>query len=48
MKTFGMVGGMSRESSIEYYRIINAAVSLSLFGTTRIHALPAVQFGFQV
>ena len=26
MKTIGMIGGMSWESSIEYYRIINEAV----------------------
>ncbi len=48
MKTIGMVGGMSWESSIEYSLIINAAVTLPLFDTTCIHALAAVQFGFHV
>jgi aspartate/glutamate racemase len=48
MKTIGMIGGMSWESSIEYYRIINEAVTLPLFDTTRIHALAAVQFALQV
>jgi aspartate racemase len=32
MKTIGMIGGMSWESSIEYYRIINEAVRTELGG----------------
>jgi len=32
MKTIGMVGGMSWESSIEYYRIINQTVKEKLGG----------------
>ncbi len=32
MKTIGMIGGMSWESSIEYYRIINEAVKEQLGG----------------
>lgn len=33
MKTIGMIGGMSWESSIEYYRIVNEAVKEKLGGT---------------
>ncbi|HEX9018833.1 MAG TPA: aspartate/glutamate racemase family protein [Anaerolineaceae bacterium] len=32
MKTIGMIGGMSWESSVEYYRVINEAVRASLGG----------------
>ena len=32
MKTIGMIGGMSWESSIEYYRIINETVRTELGG----------------
>ena len=32
MKTIGMIGGMSWESSIEYYRIVNQAVREKLGG----------------
>ena len=32
MKTIGMIGGMSWESSIEYYRIINETVRAELGG----------------
>lgn len=32
MKTIGMIGGMSWESSIEYYRIVNEAVKEKLGG----------------
>jgi len=32
MKTIGMIGGMSWESSIEYYRIVNETVKLRLGG----------------
>ena len=30
MKTIGLIGGMSRESSLEYYRIINETVNKKL------------------
>jgi aspartate racemase len=33
MKTIGMIGGMSWESSIEYYRIVNEVVKEKLGGT---------------
>lgn len=46
MKTIGLIGGMSWESSIEYYRIINETVRDKLgglhvpaFDTARIHAV---------
>ncbi len=32
MKTIGMIGGMSWESTLEYYRIVNQAVKASLGG----------------
>ena len=32
MKTIGLIGGMSWESSIEYYRIINELVKAKLGG----------------
>jgi len=32
MKTIGLLGGMSWESSIEYYRIINQSVRKELGG----------------
>ena len=32
MKTIGIIGGMSRESSLEYYRLINRAVRDRLGG----------------
>lgn len=32
MKTIGLIGGMSWESSLEYYRIINESAKLSLGG----------------
>jgi aspartate/glutamate racemase len=47
MKTIGMTGGMSWESSTEYSRIINEAVTQPLYDITRIHALAAVQFALQ-
>ncbi len=41
----GLIGGMSWESSAEYYRIINQGVRdrVPLFDTTRIHAEAAVE-----
>ena len=32
MKTIGLIGGMSWESSLEYYRIINEATKAMLGG----------------
>ena len=32
MKTIGMIGGMSWESSIEYYRLVNEEVKRQLGG----------------
>ena len=32
MKTIGLIGGMTWESSLEYYRIINETVSQKLGG----------------
>ncbi len=32
MKTIGIIGGMSRESSLEYYRLINRGVRDRLGG----------------
>ena len=36
MKTIGLIGGMSWESSIEYYRIINQQVRKELGGAQRV------------
>ena len=55
MKTIGLIGGMSWESSIEYYRIILGCTEIGLlvgsedspvpvFDTTRIHAKAAVEY----
>ncbi|MGB2964743.1 MAG: aspartate/glutamate racemase family protein [Anaerolineales bacterium] len=41
MKTIGLIGGMSWESSIEYYRIINQAVREALGG---VHSAKCVMF----
>ena len=41
MKTIGLLGGMSWESSIEYYRIINEAVRFRLGGT---HSAKSVMY----
>jgi aspartate racemase len=41
MKTIGLIGGMSWESSIEYYRIINQAVRAALGG---VHSAKSVLF----
>lgn len=35
MKTIGLIGGMSWESTAEYYRIINEAVKENLAGFTQ-------------
>lgn len=39
MKTIGLIGGMSWESSAEYYRIINEAVKARLGGTHNAQSL---------
>jgi aspartate racemase len=43
MKTIGMIGGMSWESSLEYYRIINEAVKARLGG---LHSAKSLIFSF--
>lgn len=44
MKTIGLIGGMSWESSIEYYRIINQAVRRRLGG---LHSAKCVMYSFE-
>jgi aspartate racemase len=41
MKTIGMIGGMSWESSIEYYRIVNETVKAKLGG---LHSAKSVMY----
>jgi len=41
MKTIGLIGGMSWESSIEYYRIINEAVRAKLGG---LHSAKSIMY----
>ena len=41
MKTIGLIGGMSWESSIEYYRIINEATKIKLGG---LHSARSVMY----
>src|SRR6185436_18180694 len=41
MKTIGLIGGMSWESSIEYYRIINQTVKARLGG---LHSAKSVMY----
>lgn len=43
MKTIGMIGGMSWESSLEYYRIINETVKAQLGG---LHSARSLMFSF--
>lgn len=43
MKTIGILGGMSWESSVEYYRIINRAVQRELGG---LHSAKSLMFSF--
>jgi aspartate racemase len=43
MKTIGMIGGMSWESSLEYYRIINETVKARLGG---LHSARCLMFSF--
>jgi len=43
MKTIGLIGGMSWESSLEYYRIINETIREQLGG---LHSAPIVMYSF--
>jgi aspartate racemase len=43
MKTIGLIGGMSWESTLEYYRIINETVREQLGG---LHSAPIVMYSF--
>jgi len=43
MKTIGLIGGMSWESSIEYYRIINQTVNERLGG---VHSAKSLMYSF--
>lgn len=43
MKTIGLIGGMSWESSLEYYRIINETVKARLGG---LHSAKSLMFSF--
>lgn len=43
MKTIGLIGGMSWESSLEYYRIINETVKARLGG---LHSARSLMFSF--
>lgn len=43
MKTIGLIGGMSWESSLEYYRIINETVKNKLGG---LHSAKSIMFSF--
>lgn len=43
MKTIGLIGGLSWESSIEYYRIINETVKAKLGG---LHSAQCLMFSF--
>ena len=44
MKTIGMIGGMSWESSIEYYRIINESVRMELGG---LHSAKSILYSVE-
>jgi len=43
MKTLGLIGGLSWESSIEYYRLINLGVRARVGG---LHSAPLVMYSF--
>ncbi len=43
MKTIGLIGGLSWESSVEYYRIINQAAQKRLGG---VHSAPCLMYSF--
>lgn len=44
MKTIGMIGGMSWESSIEYYRIVNQAIREKLGG---LHSAQSIMYSVE-
>jgi aspartate racemase len=44
METIGLIGGMSWESSIEYYRIINEAVRAELGG---LHSAKSIMYSVE-
>ncbi len=44
MKTIGMIGGMSWESSIEYYRIINETIRTELGG---LHSAKSIMYSVE-
>ena len=44
METIGLIGGMSWESSIEYYRIINEAVWAELGG---LHSAKSIMYSVE-
>ncbi len=41
MKTIGLIGGMSRESSAEYYRLINLGMKACLGGHRNARSIMA-------
>jgi len=41
MKTIGLIGGMSWESTVTYYQVINEAMRVPVFDTALIHAKKA-------
>jgi aspartate racemase len=43
MKTIGLIGGMSWESTVEYYKIINHSVNLKLGG---VHSCECLMYSF--
>ena len=43
MKTIGLIGGMSWESTVEYYKIINQSVNLKLGG---VHSCECLMYSF--
>ena len=47
MKTIGLIGGMSWESSLEYYRLINETAKARLGGQERVPPRQAPQIGLQ-
>jgi aspartate/glutamate racemase len=48
VKTIGLIGGMSWESSVLYYQLINRKVNeVPTFDTTIIHAEKAVELALE-
>lgn len=50
MKTIGLIGGMSWESTVPYYQVINRAVAARLGGphSARLHAEAAARYALEV